>query len=707
MTKGAAADKEDCHSPLSSSSSATDLTLESSYDIISRVSDDDLSVISDGYDEEHYVLSESTSSLDLGGDDGYSEEERKERQAPSTPPNNSGYGYGILETPDLSMVSLSGSNNTLRMPQMMDSSSSSFCVGDASELEKTRSMIYRGIDYNQCVQRVIPLASSNETSSKHQLGFLPWINLIGFGRNRESVQELMSHYMNEKSRYKCYYCYFADAKTCEITIESVATGQVHHLEDLDLDGCTVALVQLSGGSFEQGFCLADVYSVLKQHDIPAVTVADTPIYLRQFATHRFLFSPNAPISVSHEPGNPKSVLFSPLVPSQFGYLQFEDFERILLDGGHPVPAPQLIQRTDWSSLSFRRFLWFRYNTSSSSILTACALLCVYLVLLVITPYIIVRSNPDSSFARLFNTNISVTNISINSSSTTSTSRTVTSMANSNIISASGVNSKLKALATPGEKSVVVLKVEQTKDGPQVVAYKDPSQTGMSTQQLNDLGITKTFLSFQDLVRLVPVDFMRQSAVRIWEELMSLSELLLFTIGNTFKEIELAIGYSMKLTRPHVNELRDKFFNEYSNLCQFTQTIKDVQVPEARKRAKEYAENISQTMNEHSLWVRQRLSQLSDQGAHQMLKWKQDAGQFVSQMYNHHFKEEDEPPINRARKRSRHLVSKAKSMFDAKQTQAKNDLSTIYSRFSKRHHHKHNKHQRSHRKSNCRARFWPL
>lgn len=702
MAKGAAADKEDCHSPLSSSSSATDLTLESSYDIISRVSDDDLSVISDGYDEEHCVLSESTSSLDLGEND-YYEGDAKERSSPPTPSTTARNGYGILETPDLSMVSLSGSNNTLRMPLMMDSSSSSFCVGDTSE--KTRSMIYRGVDYDPSEQSVLSLAPT-ETPSSGRLGFLPWINLLGFGRSRESVKELMSHYMSmddeeqDSARYNCFYCYFADAKACELTIESVATGRVHALEELNLDGCTVALVQLSGGSFEQGFCLADIYSVLKKHDIPAVTVADTPIYLHQFATHRFLFSPNAPISVSHEPGKPTSVLFSPLVPSQFPrHLQFEDFERILLDGGHPVPAPQLIQRTDLTPLSFHRSLWFR----QSRIL---ALLSVYLVLFVITPYVIVRSKPDSSFARLFTTNTSVTNVAINSSSATTTSssviQTVTSVANNNIFTASGVNSKLKALATPGEKSIIVLRVEQTEDGAQVVAYRnDASQTAMSAQQLKDLDLSSLY---QDLVRRVPMDYMRQTALHIWKELMSITELLMFTMMNALKEFKQSADYYMKLAEPHVNDVMDTLLDHYSKLRQSAQTLTDVQVPEARKRAKDYAAKMSQTMNEQSLWAQEKLSHLTDQGAHQMFKWKQDAGDFVTQLYSRHFKANDDPAIARARKRSHHIASKAKSVFDAKQSKAKDDLSSLYSKLSKRHHHKHHK---PHRKSNCRARFWPL
>ncbi|KAA8917248.1 hypothetical protein TRICI_000586 [Trichomonascus ciferrii] len=83
-----------------------------------------------------------------------------------------------------------------------------------------------------------------------RLGFLPWINLIGFGRIRDSVKDLMSHYMevgkdeNHSSRYNCFYCYFADSKTCELAVESVATGRVHGLEQLNLDGCTDSVVPM-------------------------------------------------------------------------------------------------------------------------------------------------------------------------------------------------------------------------------------------------------------------------------------------------------------------------------------------------------------------------------------------------------------------------------------------------------------------------------
>lgn len=698
MAKGAAADKEDCHSPLSSSSSATDLTLESSYDIISRVSDDDLSVISDGYDEEHYVLSESASSLDLDDNDYYGND-AKERSPPPTPSTTSGNGYGILETPDLSMVSLSGSNNTLRMPLMMDSSSSSFCVGDSSE--KTRSLIYRGVDYDQAEQRVLRLAPTEVTSSR--LGFLPWINLIGFGRSRDSVKELMSHYMevgkdeDNSSRYNCFYCYFADSKACELTVESVATGKVHGFEQLNLDGCTVALVQLSDGSLEQGFCLADVYSVLKKHDIPAVTVADTPIYLHQFATHRFLFSSNAPISVSHEPGNTASILFSPLIPSQFHrHLQFEDFERILLDGGHPVPAPQLIQRTDLTVLSFHKS-FFR----KGRVLT---LLSIYLVLFVIAPYVIVRSKPDSPFARLFTTNNSVTNIAVYSTAT-SVTQTVTSMANNNIITASGVNSNLKALATAGEKSIIVLRVEETQDGPQVVAYRnDAPQMAISAQQLKDLGLSELYYEF---VRQVRKGYIRQTAVQVWKELMSITELFVFTMVNAAKDFKQTADYYIKLAQPHVTEVGDTLLEHYSKLRQSAQTLKDVQIPEARERAKEHAAKMSRSMNEQSLWAQEKLSQLTDHSTHQMLKWKQDAGDFVSQLYSRHFKTSDDPAITRARKRSHHITSRAKSVFDAKKSKAKDDFSSLYSKLFSRPQHRHHKHHKLHTNSNCRARFWPL
>lgn len=684
--------EEPLSSPPSSSSSTTDL--EGSYTMVPRVSDDDdLSLISDcageEEEEEEDVLSESTSSLDLGYDGDYEEYHIQRSnivatvEAVSSNPDN----YGILNTPELSMISLGGSNDTLKMPQM---GSSSLINNDDRE-----RVVYSSLPYDEKNEKLMRLWPDENCDALNvdSTTIKGTVNVLGFGSDRKSVVNAMANFPKAcvASYYFCMILSGNDSSSGDninseddissIYAEAISMSGTNEknklLHDQDLvnliiKGPTIALINYSGerpaDELGQGFKQDALYSILERHNIPAITVTDQPIYFPLSNADDFLFSPNAPISISLSTTDTEvestfknlqsNLLFSPLTPRQLSHVSVDHIRGLLsVKGGYPRPASKLIVQ---SNFNLSQSIWAMVKDMDKFGLMTLFFSIGWLVLSVYTHF---------SGSPILTSNTAVSSGPATASSTISLSSPTGTAGNNNKVSS--IRAIEKALTThdPADKSVVLLKVEESDDGggPQVMVYKDMASSSSRefdlinrpSQKLSNIAIHET------LKAAIPWD----GVMKTWNDIMDIGRIIYNIHAELFQSIYGQLGkyWSLLMSDKSSEKLKDGLSKQYKNILTFYES-RGEHINNLKKRkdqiskimtnqtdmAKEQISILTEKYKNNNLFVKQ--GHQWNQVAEKTLKDTQDK---INKYYNDHVKNHDEI-LWQVKERSKKLANTVKS-----------------------------------------------